>query len=184
MSYGSSSVDQTTVLLFALVLVLLVVLAWWYMYGSRHGKGKNSSTQKHPGHGKGFTGLHSQWHLGSEDAGYGGSMHRNPTIHNQAAQARVNPNYPTKPICPPGQSAVAHTGPSGQVTHLCVDQKSASAMQCGGSWDPESVAQAQTLSAMGSLDPSSDPKLAGVVSGRRGRSAGAVGLTPHSSLSA
>ena len=181
---AGGSLDETTVLLVALVLVLVFVLIWWMTTGQKHHK--NGTPAHNHGHSgaKNFTGNHSQWHLGGQDAGNGGSMHRDPTIYHQASLARANPNYPTKPVCGPGQAVVQQKTPSGDTVSLCVPAGSAGAMQCGGNWDPESVAQLQSLATMGSLDVSSDPSLAQAASGRRGQGSALPGLSPHSSLSA
>jgi hypothetical protein len=181
------NLDQTTILLIALIVVLVLVAAWWYMYGRQPPTCK-ANAKTPPAHngksGKPFTGHHSNWHLGSEDSGHGGSMHRDPTVHHLATHARANPHNTTAAKCGPGQSAVTHTGPGGVKTQVCVSSAAANSMQCGGNWDPESVAQLHSLSTMGSLDVTTDPHLAHAAAGRRGHGSAPPGISVHSSTSA
>jgi hypothetical protein len=178
------NLDQTTVLLIALVLVLILVAAWWYMYGRQPPRCKADAKTPQTTGKKTFTGHHSNWYLGSEDSGHGGSMHREPTVHHLATHARANPHNTTAAKCGPGQAAVTHVSPGGAKTQICVSTAAANSMQCGGNWDPESVAQLHSLSTMGSLDVSTDPHLAHAAAGRRGHGSAPPGISVHSSTSA
>jgi len=187
--------QQTTNILIGVVVVLILALGYWFAYDYKRGGCRAAAAgvpatppAPTPAHGKKkFTGPQPNWHLGGDDSGNGGSMHRATTIHQSAAAARANPHFPTKPTCPAGQSPVQYTDPSGHTMTHCVESGAASAMTCGGTWHPESVSQVQALASMGAIDVHSagaDPSLVHAAAGRKGRGNGPTDISASGSLSA
>ena len=142
----------------AVLVVLVLVLAYYtYTYKSQCTATKSGFY--------GSRGLSPNWRYGNMDAGYGGSMHREPTYYNMlpfmssyAAQAARDREGQTKITAAPGTTCASGEAPivyqdedGAQVTYCPFSSEMVKGGTCSGPWDHQATMEAQGLAQVGAF---------------------------------